>query len=242
MTRSRPSRLSGPERAGRATEVYHELRELIVHGRIAPGARITEIEAAERLGVSRTPLRAALQRLQQEGYIVAPANGRRARTFVAPLTREDSTELMHIIGEMEGLAARNAAGLNARLRTGLVEEMTALNEKLARATAAARPHAATIFELDLAFHSAFVVAGAGPRLLALHQATKPQAERYGRVYAAALTGAMALSVREHMEIVGAIGQADADGAQRAVLANWRNAAARLSQVIEEAGERGNWSV
>jgi len=240
VPRSRLPRSSPAERVGRTTQVYRKLRELIVHGRLAPGARITEIEAAERLGVSRTPLRSALQRLQQEGYIIAPVNGRRARMFVAPLTREDSTELMHIIGEIEGLAARNAAGLNPRLRSDLVDQMTVLNGKLARAAEAPRPQAGTIFEVDLAFHAAFVVAGAGPRLLGLHQATKPQAERYGRVYAAALTGATQVSVNEHAEIVRAIAQGDGDAAQRAVLGNWRNAAARLSQVIEAAGERGGW--
>ena len=54
----------GP-RVDRATQVYRQLRELIVHGRLAPGARIIETEVASRLGVSRTPVRAALQRTRR---------------------------------------------------------------------------------------------------------------------------------------------------------------------------------
>lgn len=240
MVKSRRARHVAGDQGGRSARVYHQLRDLIVRGRLAPGARITEVEAATKLGVSRTPLRAALQRLQQEGYVIASHSGHRARVFVAPLTREDSTELMHIIGEIEGLAAHNAALLNPPLRRDLVATLTVLNQKLARAAAAQRPDADTIFKLDVEFHTAFVVAGAGPRLLALHQAIKPQAERYGRMYAAALTDAIHKSVEEHGVVIRAFAVGDADAAQRAVIVNWRNAAARLSEVVEIAGERGSW--
>jgi DNA-binding GntR family transcriptional regulator len=240
MTKPRQTRPAAADLGGRSTQVYCKLRELIVHGRLAPGARITEVDAAVKLGVSRTPLRAALQRLQQEGYVIASGNGRRARIFVAPLTREDATELMHIIGEIEGLAAHYAARLNPALRGDLVATLAALNQRLARAATAQRPDADAIFKTDVEFHSAFVVAGAGPRLLALHQAIKPQAERYGRMYAAALTDAIHKSVEEHAVIMRALADGDADAAQRAVIVNWRNAAARLSQVVEIAGEKGSW--
>jgi len=94
MTRRR--RPSGAHDADRSSQVYAKLRDLIVRGRLAPGARITETDAAGRLGVSRTPVRAALQQLAQEGYIVVANAGLRRRPVVAPLTREDATELLHI--------------------------------------------------------------------------------------------------------------------------------------------------
>ncbi|MFB6240160.1 MAG: GntR family transcriptional regulator, partial [Gemmatimonadota bacterium] len=53
----------------RSGETYTRLRELIVRGQLAPGSRIIETDVAERLGVSRTPVRSALQRLEQEGFI-----------------------------------------------------------------------------------------------------------------------------------------------------------------------------
>ncbi len=228
------------EGAGRAGEVYNRLRELIVRGRLAPGARITELEAAQRLGVSRTPIRAALQRLQQEGYVVVNNAGRRARATVAPLTREDATELFHIVGEIEGLAARYAAQLNPKLRNQLVADLRATNGALYEAAQAKRRDPNVIFELDDAFHRRYVEAAAGPRLLALHQAIKPQAERYARVYVSALVDEIHSSVQEHDAIVRAIEVGDLDQAQRAVLTNWRNAAARLSQVIDLIGEKGSW--
>lgn len=238
MTRRRRQG-SGPQ-ADRSSEVYAKLRDLIVRGRLAPGARITETDAAGRLGVSRTPVRAALQRLAQEGYIVVTNSGRRRRPMVAPLTREDATELLHIVAEVEGLAARYAASLNPKLRSQLAAQLRQLNEELRRAAQARRPDANRVFELDHALHRRLVEAAAGSRLLSLHEAIKPQAERYGRVYASALTDEISASVEEHAQLIQAVETGDPDGAQRAVLTNWRNAAARLSHVIDAMGEKGSW--
>lgn len=239
MTRRRQQG-SGARDADRSSEVYAKLRDLIVRGRLAPGARITETDAAGRLGVSRTPVRAALQRLAQEGYIVVTNSGRRRRPMVAPLTREDATELLHIVAEVEGLAARYAASLNPKLRGQLGAQLRQLNEELRRAAQARRPDANQVFELDQALHRRLVEAAAGSRLLSLHEAIKPQAERYGRVYAAALTDEISASVEEHAQLIHAVESGDPDAAQRAVLTNWRNAAARLSHVIDAMGEKGSW--
>eukprot|EP00456_Euglypha_rotunda_P069493 TRINITY_DN61192_c0_g1_i2.p3 TRINITY_DN61192_c0_g1~~TRINITY_DN61192_c0_g1_i2.p3 ORF type:complete len:142 (+),score=34.61 TRINITY_DN61192_c0_g1_i2:1-426(+) len=63
-------------RGGSAQEVYSQLKSLILGFEIYPGSRVTETELAERFGVSRTPVREALQRLQLEGYLsVRPKQG-----------------------------------------------------------------------------------------------------------------------------------------------------------------------
>src|SRR5947209_20367830 len=59
----------------RPDQVYARLRGLIVNGLLAPGNRIVETEIATRLGVSRTPVREALQRLLQEGYVIDTPGG-----------------------------------------------------------------------------------------------------------------------------------------------------------------------
>lgn len=223
----------------RSTEVYEEMRDLIVRGRVAPGSRLVETDVAERLGVSRTPVRAALQRLEQEGYIFSSGEGR-SRSTVAPLTREDARELFCIVGEIEGLGARWAAQAPSQLRRSLAARLRELNGELARAFEAGRPDPGTLFALDHRFHRAYVDAGAGARLLSLHDAIKPQAERYARVYVKALVDEIHLSVEEHETILREIAAGRADGAQRAVQRNWRNAARRLAAVIDVLGERGSW--
>src|SRR5213080_2526429 len=136
--RARPSSAT-PQvvRGDRIPRAYHQLRELIVSGRLAPGSRIIESDIAERLGVSRK----------------------------------------------------------------LVATMRELNGGLRQAAAATRPDPMRIFHLDTSFHQSYVEAGAGPRLLALHNAIKPQAERYVRLYTSALVDEIAQSVVEHERII-----------------------------------------
>ena len=162
-------------------------------GRLAPGAHMTETEVAGRLAVRRTPVRAALRRVAQEGYVAASSAGRRHRATVAPLTREDATELLHIVAEIEGLAARYAAALNPKRRSDLVREMRKANDALRRAAEQAHPDANAMFDLDQSLHRLREEAAAGSRLLALHEAIKPHAERYGTCYYCAVTDAMLAS-------------------------------------------------
>ena len=222
------------------TRAYEQLRELIIKGRLAPGSRIVESEIANRLGVSRTPVRSALHRLQQEGYIASGDGVREQRLAIAPLTQGDARELFQIVGQLEGLAARCAAALPAPLRTDLVRTLQQLNAELAEAARVPRPDQLRIFEIDNAFHRAYVAGAAGPRLLALHDAIKPQSERYIRLYISSLVDEIVTSVAEHAVIIRQIKTGDALAAQSAVDTNWRNAALRLEKVIGTLGERGSW--
>jgi DNA-binding GntR family transcriptional regulator len=223
----------------RANRLYDSLRNLIVRGQLAPGARIVETEVAERFGVSRTPVRAAFQRLEREGYVIASAT-HQARMTVAPLTREDVGELLEIVGELEGLAARSAARLSETEREKLAKDLAVLNADFRRAASAKGAQPGKLYELDERFHRRYVEAGAGPRLRSLHEAVKPQAERYIRMYIALLLDTVPTAGTEHDAIVEAIRTGNTNTAQRAVQTNWRHAADRLVRAIEVMGEQGNW--
>lgn len=227
-------------REHRALHAYERLRYLIVWGKLAPGSLLIESDLAERLGVSRTPVRSALQRLQQEGYIGTAGSGRQARLIVSPLTEEDAFELFEIVGHVEGLAASRAAALDARDRARLAATLRQFNVKLLRASQTPRPDTNLIFGFDYDFHRSYVEAGAGPRLLALHDAIKPQAERYNRIYTSVLVSEIRISVEEHARIIAGIEAGDRNEAERAARANFENAAKRLSSVISDLGERGTW--
>jgi GntR family transcriptional regulator of vanillate catabolism len=92
--------------ASQAVKAQLRLREMILAGELPSGARIAELAIVEKLGVSRTPIRAALMRLEQEGLLQALPNGGFAvRTF----TERDVGDAIELRGTVEGLAARLAA-------------------------------------------------------------------------------------------------------------------------------------
>ena len=89
-----------------AVKAQLRLRELILAGELAAGSRIAELALVEKLGVSRTPIRSALMKLEQEGLLDALSNGGYAvRTF----TERDVSDAIELRGTLEGLAARFAA-------------------------------------------------------------------------------------------------------------------------------------
>ena len=83
---------------------------------------------------------------------------------------------------------------------GLVGRLDAINSSLLSEAQSDSPSREQIFRLDTRFHRTYMVGGAGPRLLALHEAIKPQTERYMRLYIEVLLDQIAVSVKEHEAI------------------------------------------
>lgn len=228
-----------PEHGMSVTTAFQQIRELIVHGRLSPGTWIVEGDLAERLNISRTPVRAALHWLQRDGYVHEHRTANKCRIVVAPLTKEDAGELYSIIGHTEGLAGRMVAALPEAERLLLANKLTALNKQLA-AIRESSTGAGSIFDLDREFHCLIVESGAGPRLLTLHKAVEPQAERYWRLYASSILHDLRLSVAEHDGIIAALKKGDANALEKALQLNWQKGWERLGKVIDVFGERGSW--
>jgi DNA-binding GntR family transcriptional regulator len=241
--RSRESPGAPQRQAGLSDGVsraYEELRHIIVFGQLAPGSRISERTIAALLSLSRTPVRSALHRLEQEGFVASIGQGRERRLIVAPLTMSDSQEVYTIVGHLEGLAARIAAGLPAARRRELVVRLRELNSQLAD-RARHGGNASDFYDLDIEFHRGYVEGVVGPRLLALHRAIRPQSDRYTRLYVTVFLDQVGTSVLEHERITKAIARGDGAAAQLAAETNWHNASERLARVIEKHGERGSWT-
>lgn len=85
--------------------VFHTLRKGILRGDLKPGERLMEIKLAERLGVSRTPIREAIRMLQLEGLVV---NVPRKGAHVAKITAKDLKDVLEVRGGLEDLAVRLA--------------------------------------------------------------------------------------------------------------------------------------
>ncbi len=97
---------SGGAASSQTVRTQLRLRELIVGGELKPGSRIAELTLVERLGASRTPIRAALVRLEEEGLLDAlPGGGFAVKDF----SESDIHDAIEVRGTLEGLAARLAA-------------------------------------------------------------------------------------------------------------------------------------
>lgn len=107
-----------------------QLREFILSGELSPGERLSELSLVDRLGVSRTPVRAALARLEEEGLIEAIPSGGYAVKAFSEIEIHDAIELR---GTLEGLAARLAAerGVPASLLAELRRVLTRIDAVLA---------------------------------------------------------------------------------------------------------------
>jgi len=90
----------------RTDEVYRRLRQEIIRGELLPREALSEVEIAERLDVSRTPVRESLQRLASEGLI----SSHRRRWIVYQHTKDEITEIYEVRAALEGYSARLASG------------------------------------------------------------------------------------------------------------------------------------
>src|SRR5919109_1307556 len=93
------------EAASQTLRAALTLRELILDGELPPGVRVAEIPLSVRIGVSRTPLRLALARLEHEGLLTALSAG---GFIVRQFTREEIADAIELRGVLEGTAARLA--------------------------------------------------------------------------------------------------------------------------------------
>ena len=129
-----------------ADRVYRTLRDEIVFLELSPGAPVREVDVAKRLGVGRTPVREALQRLAMN-YLVELLPGRGA--FVAPISLPDLVKITEIRLRLEGFAAASAA---ARATAAEREALRGLREQIMRCTEGTTRD--TLIRLDQDVHRA----------------------------------------------------------------------------------------
>ncbi len=176
----------GERTQSQALKAQLALRELILAGALAPGERIAELAMVDRLGLSRTPLRAALLRLEQEGLLEEiPSGGYAVRAF----SEADIFDAIEIRGTLEGLAARLAAerGVSAPQLGELKDCVAALEEIVENGEMSADDFARYV-PLNARFHALLVdLAQSAPLRREIERATSlPFASPSGFVEAQAI--------------------------------------------------------
>jgi DNA-binding GntR family transcriptional regulator len=221
------------------------LRDLIVRGRLAPGTPLVEAEAAQHLGVSRTPVREALQRLRRDGLAIAAGGGARPRLAVAPMSRPSVEEVYRATGALEGVASQAIARQASGDRIALARELAELHQRFRRAASARTKNWDLLFERHDAFHRRLRSASAGAHIHALLDVLRPQVDRYEWLFAPLTGPDFSATDQEHDAIVAAVRDGTADDIEGTVRANWFNGGDRLASVIERADDvlltGGGWA-
>jgi DNA-binding GntR family transcriptional regulator len=188
-------RLNGGRRANLHDTVVAQLRDIIVEGMLAPGARIAERQLCESLGISRTPLREALKVLASEGLVeLLPNRGAR----VASLDGRDIENMFQVMGALEALAGTLAC---AHIGDAEIAEIAALHyEMLAQYMRRDLPG---YFRLNQAIHAAIVAAARNPILAATYQSLAVRIRR-ARYFANLSDERWRHAVEEHESILQAL--------------------------------------
>jgi DNA-binding GntR family transcriptional regulator len=190
-------------RAGQ-TDAYALILQAIDVGVFKPGDRLVESDLADRFGVSRTPIREALQRLETQNLLTRDGRS----LIVASLSHNEMAELYAVRSELEGLAARLAAQHASAEEVLVLREMVQEDRKLTDdPSALSRANRRFHKQIHLASHNRFLVRQLDlvHRSMALMATTSLAAEGRGEV-----------AMEEHNAIVEAIAAGDQDGAQQAL--------------------------
>ncbi|WP_128910646.1 GntR family transcriptional regulator [Tropicibacter alexandrii] len=186
------------------TDAYSLILEAIDSGVYRPGDRLVESELAERFGVSRTPIREALQRLETQSLL--SRDGR--SLIVSSLDHNQMAELYAVRTELEGLAARLAARHATEEEVQVLQEMVEDDKALLGDPAAlARANRRFHKMIHLASHNRFLVQQLDlvHRSMALMATTSLAAQGRGEV-----------ALGEHQAIVDAVARRDEDAAYKAL--------------------------
>lgn len=235
LASSVPSDFDDQANASLTARALARLRELIVGGELKAGDRITELALVERLGVSRTPVRAALQRLQEEGLIESlPSGGYGVRDF----SEADIHDAIELRGTLEGLAARLAA--ERGVPTAVLAEMRDCLECIDALLAAPRLTASSFAaygEQNARFHALLAEMAGSPLL-------KRQLERVGSLPFASPNGFVMVDLQgpqardrlllahdQHRALVEAIVQREGARAEALAREHARNARRNLADAL-----------
>lgn len=203
-------------------DVYDLIRNLIVRGTLAPESRLRDVELAERLGVSRTPIREALLRLEAEGLVETKAN---RWTRVAPLNLVAAVERYPIIWRLEQLAVELAP---SPLPPAALDAMAAANRRLAQALDDQDSLAA--IAADDAFHRESIVHAGNSELVLVLAQLKTKLKRIEVAYFDDLFLSRQ-SLDEHNVILQQFTNGDPVRASEAIERNWRGSLHRMNQIL-----------
>lgn len=195
-----------PERTNLRDQVYDILKKRIIFRKIGSGKKINEEELAKSLGVSRTPIRETLLRLEHEGIVkIIPRRG----AFVASQSDEKVSDLLQVREVLEGLVARLAT---ENMKNDILDRLKLCLEKVSSADND-EDRLLKYTPADIEFHALLLEACDNKLLKNMMESVNVHLQMV-RLRTVALPGRPEQTVREHYEILAAIQKRDPDLAEK----------------------------
>lgn len=185
--------------------VFNSIREAIISGELEPGKRLMEVQLAEKMGVSRTPVREAIRKLELEGLVVMkPRKG----THVAELSKKDIIEVLEVRATLDALAT----GLAAERITP--EEIKSLESACSHLEMhIKKQNIQGIIKKDVEFHDIIYHASGNEKLMQIIANLREQVQRYRIYYFSEFRNVKDVMI-EHSDIIAAIKKGDRAYAQQ----------------------------
>lgn len=219
-----PSELTKVERTSAKNKVLQQLQAWIVEGTLLPGEKIMDTELAEALGVSRTPVREALQILEMQGFVeMRPGK----ETRVSLLRPEDVPNIYRPLIALETLAVELAV---PRLQEADFQQLTATNEQFEQAIRANESFRA--LELDEQFHQIIHQAAGNTYILSFNALLHMHLRRLKFIFFQHFVPAIA-SVDEHRAILTALHDRNVPSAVEAMRQNWLRPMQEVTLQLQE---------
>ena len=218
---------------GNGDSVLETLRRAIVTARLTPGARVIERDVAAELGVSRTPVREALSRLEREGLVTAIPGRQRSLLQIAPLTARELRQASAATAALEGIGAAEATSQRKADRLILARQLDSVLDSVAKEMAPGGGSFARALELDERFHRMLADDFLEPSMAACLESARSHVYRYVWMFSPKTGVTAARFKSEHAPIVAALRKGDAAAMRTALERNWLSFATRIAPFLED---------
>lgn len=181
--------------------VFKTLRQAILTGQLKPGERLMEVPLSERLGVSRTPIREAIRKLELEGLVtMVPRKGAQ----VAQISAKDLKDVLEVRASLDSLAVELAC---ERISDEQLKMLRAACDQFEKVASAKKPNVTSITQADVALHDVIVRATGNKKLQQMISNLSEQMYRYRFEYIKD-SSYHALLIKEHERIYESIKNRD----------------------------------
>lgn len=186
--------------------VFETLREAILEGKLTPGERVMEVQLAEQLGVSRTPVREAIRKLELEGLLVMiPRKG----AYVADVSLKDVIDVLEVRASLEGLAAALGAERREASDIAVLEEKTSELMEYVK-----QKDTQGMIKSDSEFHDLLLKTSKNEKLISIVEALRDQVHRFRVIYFTEYEETAQKLIEEHQQILKALKSQDVCTAQK----------------------------